>query len=381
MIHPTMPLPPTPPTSDASAAAGQSTLSCLRTVTAILLAMAFVVLAIPALLALGFERTFYRPETYKQVLNEQQFYQRFPDVVGEVLTNPNLTGDSIPPQLQSLSVGDYRTIVSPLMPPEWLRSVSERTIDETLGFINSTAQSSTAKIPLEGLNQRVAGEPGLNAVRTVIKSWPPCTTDELVDWGVGAFNGDLQNVPVCAPPAESMELIEPGIRASLETGVSAIPAEFDLGTPLTTLATPMIDSETGLSGPSLLATLRQIRSTAQISWVPALVFLGLLGLVMLGSIKRMCGWLGWTLLITGVLGGVTAAMIALLTSGEQIRGLLNRPTEEVAIIQQVIGEVFVGVVRAYAFEVAISAGVMLLVGIVLLIVSRFVERQPDIVMR
>jgi hypothetical protein len=306
---------------------------------AFLLAIVLVLLATTAVLLVNIDRDLLNAKTYKNILVQQQVYNRMPRLLAEQLvaalnegpcgTNPlrcanapvdfidcaktvlgqRYTGiasgseppteaesqqvqacvDKFAPNLQSgqsllktLSVSDLEKIITTLMPPDALRSLTENTLDQAFAYGNG--QQDTISISLVGLKQQLAGPAGLEALLGLIRSQSDCSAQVLLDMlsELKAGNG---NLILCRPPDVLLNAVAPLIQAMLKDAAVQIPDSRAIALPAGIPATNF-----GPLGSGLVGWIRLVRLGMRLS--PELPLLVLL-LISLLVVRTPRGWLRW----------------------------------------------------------------------------------------
>ena len=298
----------------------------LKTLAAIC-AVLFVLLGVPVLLMYNIEQKIFSSDTYKQAFENQRFYERMPALVAATLSTTLSQNGSAPPFLQELTVEEWQTTISTLLPPEELRAMTDQTLDSTFDYLNF--KSNSVVISLLPIKARLAGEGGVNVVREFLRTQPDCTLDQLTQMGLGLLSG---NIALCNPPEEAIGFFAPFIQSQLQTITATFPDQIAL----------VPGTESGAPADPRLR-LQWVRSGISVS--PFFLFLLLLAIVVFAvrSIRDLLVWWGWPLLITGGL----AAMIALVGS-PLVGGILQ-------LIIQIYGAAFLPPLLASAIAETASA--------------------------
>ena len=86
-------------------------------------AILFVITGVLALLFFNIERKAFSAETYKQAFEKQQLYDRMPGILAQVLTSAIRQNPLVNAYLKSLTVQDWESFISALIPPEELKAL------------------------------------------------------------------------------------------------------------------------------------------------------------------------------------------------------------------------------------------------------------------
>lgn len=307
---------------------------------AFILAVIFVVSTLAVFLVLNVQRELLRPESYKQALAEQGIYERFPALAADQILLQD-TGD-VPEQLRYLTREDYEAILTDLLPSAWVQGQVEVAIDQAFSFLDSGGRFPAVRISLAEVRERLSGgEEGIRIVMRIVRSWPPCTEEQLQSW-VGS-----EDLPICRPPEEILTALAPtlgGLQAEL--AASQIPDELDL-----------TGSMQGGDVPDLAPILMGVRL---IPFLPV-VLLILITLLTVRSLRGLLRWWGLPLLFAGLAGfGLALATPSLvewsLGAGSLDSGLGALPGDLIEIVHGVVRSLagsLAGGIAAYARTVAL----------------------------
>lgn len=323
---------------------------------AVLCALLFILAGVPVLILFNIDRKAFDSATYKQAFENQRLYERMPALVaGTLATTVSQNGNS-PAFLRELTIEEWQTTVSTLLPPEELRAMTHQTLDSTFDYLNF--RSNSIVISLLPVKARLTGQGGVSVVREFLRTQPECTLEQLAQIGLGLLGG---NIVLCNPPDEAIGFFEPFIQSQLQTISATFPDQISL--------VPETGSGTA-SDPRL--RLQWIRSAIQ--FAPFFLFLLLLMIVALAvrSLHDWLVWWGWPLLLTGAI----AAFIAMLGSPVigwllqwiiQIYGAAFLP----AVLASTIAETASAVAGQMLAPVIIQGFVLAVIGLLMVITGTF----------
>src|SRR5574341_523379 len=134
----------------------RSALSVIARILAVLLAALFALTSLIALVLFNVERRAFNPATYKRALINQNFYQKLPTLLGDLLTK-NMSHDA-PAFAQHMTADNWKTLLDALLPQQELQAMTEETINQVFAYLNG--ETLTPQISLTPLKRNLAGPAG-----------------------------------------------------------------------------------------------------------------------------------------------------------------------------------------------------------------------------
>ncbi len=253
---------------------------------ALVLTPLMILTAVAALLLFNLERQAFSAATYKQALINAGTYQQLPALLGEVLMK-NI-GSGAPAFAQQIRATQWTGLIKTLVPRADLQSMTEGAVDQVLAYLNGETQDP--QLSLQPLKHSLAGQAGVDAIISLIQSWPDCTIQQLAKL-LTSFGQEL-----CNPPKELLDFARPLIQGQLEVMASALPDHVSL---LVGLGSNN-SLQAGLNG------LKPARLAMQLSAVLPLAILLLITLLVVRSLPDLLAWWGWSFLLAGLLGTLVA---------------------------------------------------------------------------
>lgn len=328
-----------------------------------LCAALFILAGVPVLFLFNIERLAFSSDTYKQAFEDQGLYDRMPALLATVLATTISQNGNTPAFLRELTVEEWQTTISSLLPPEELRAMTDQTLDSTFDYLNY--RSNSVVISLLPVKAKLAGEAGISVVQSFLSTQPACTLEQLTQMGLGFLSG---NIALCNPPPEAMGLLAPFIQSQLQTVSATFPNEIAV--------TPGTLSNTS-NDPRL--QLQWVRSAIVFS--PFFLFLLLLAIVVFAvrSLRDWLLWWGWPLLITGAIG----ALIALVGSplvGWFLQFIIQ--TQGAVFLHPVLastmGETAGAVASQILVPVAIQGLALAMVGLIMVVLGGVMRKRTII---
>ncbi|MFZ5819636.1 MAG: hypothetical protein ACOYYJ_07025 [Chloroflexota bacterium] len=267
-------------------------MSAFKKGLAVILATFFILSALGALLAFNLERTAFDPETYRQALANQQFYDLLPGIMAEGLA-ASIPPESLPSAMQGLSAEQWERLVRDLLPPETLQGMGDQALGSLFAYLEG--QADTAQVSLAPLKQSMAGERGVQAALNALRAQPDCTLAQLAQMTMAAFT-DSQAM-LCNPPEELYPIITPFIQGQLQVAAAALPDQIIL-----------FGGQPGGFQGSARQRLQTIRLAMRLSPLLPLAFLFALTILVVRRLRDWLAWWGIPFSITGALAVVTGLL-------------------------------------------------------------------------
>lgn len=264
---------------------------------------------LPALFAIPAERILFNPEEYKRTLAEQDVYDRFPTMLGEMVSEGGNklipgTGTAV---LNMLDQARYDAVIQELFPEMWVRAQAESLIDQFWAFMNFDTAELALTVDLRPVKNHLGGEGAPEIASIIVEGLPPCTAEDLLNFAIQALQGQAEGLPLCKPPEQFLNLTN-NLVGGLLTGTSAtMPDEIDLASGLQ-FASSLSGERVEGAAARWFGVYRFFRQVNP--WLPyAAVGFALLAVVLsLGTKRGPLFWGGVTL----ALPGLSALAIALL---------------------------------------------------------------------
>jgi hypothetical protein len=216
------------------------------------------------------------------------------DQYGKGINSQSGTGGSgMPSFLQNLTAADWQAMLTILLPPDTLKSMTESTLDQMFAYLNGEAAS--VSVPLVTLKQHLLGPSGANLILQLLNSQQPCSKEDLAQLTSGMSNG---GIVFCKPPEDVLPLVTSLLPDLLNSVVPQIPDKaFIINPPAPGAPTP----GSGPFGADPISTLRTIRLVMRLSLLIPLIFLILVTLFAVRNIKSWMRWWGIPFFVTGAI--------------------------------------------------------------------------------
>ena len=170
-----------------------------RKIFAWIFAFLFVAGGYAALLFFNLERKAFSPETYKQALEGQGLYNDASGLFADVVMTYAEDSNSALALFRILDRNELELVISALLPPQDLESVTDGFFDSVFSFLNGEADSIS--VPMITIKHNLTGEGGIYAITQIMQAYPACSTAQVLQMGLGVLFLD-QGTTLCNPPDE-----------------------------------------------------------------------------------------------------------------------------------------------------------------------------------
>src|SRR5258706_12269244 len=261
-----------------------------RKIVAGICAVLFVVSGMVALFAFNIELKAFTSATYKQAFENQNLYERIPEILANALYKNIAENQNADPYLKALTIEDWRATIASLLPPEELKTLTNDTLDSIFDYLNG--KTNSAVISLLPFKNHLASPSGIQAIKQILSAQPDCTAEQLLQLGLGLLKG---NIGLCNPTQELMGLMTPLLESQLQVLTLAIPNEVTLisGNRSNTPDDPRIK-------------LNRVRALMKATPFFPLALLFGISVFAIRSLLDWLKWWGYPFLITGTISSLMA---------------------------------------------------------------------------
>ncbi len=325
---------------------------------AFLCALVFILTAAASVVAVSADLELLSPETYKNALASQQVYPQLPSLVAKQIVL-GLNGDpcadnplrcrnakpqlitcfhaavaeahyraiaagvekltaaensrvqacisKIQPDLQVTSSGsggvlsffrhirgpDLESVIAPLLPPAQMKPLADSFLDQLFAFLNGRQDRIT--LDLSGIKGALKGPGGLETLLLIIRSQPPCGLDQLQQLLQITLTGQ-GTLTLCSPAPDLLALLTPFSQTQLDAAVDVMPEEQAF-TPVQAGS----NRNFGPFGRGTVGAFRLMVTGMRVSLLVPWVFLVLVTLLAVRTVKDLLRWWGFAFLSAGIL--------------------------------------------------------------------------------
>ena len=330
-------------------------------ISAAIIAVLFVGSTALAFMLYNVEQGAFDAELYIQALEDENFYQRLPDLAARSLTiAAQQPGRSdFLSLLKNTSEDEWRVFVSELLPPDVLRSLAQDAARQVMAYLNG--ESDDAILSLAGLKAHLLSPEGVDAVYGILRAQPDCTVEQLA-----AMALNQQALTLCNPPDSFLFVdLRPIIKAQIQGSILILPEQVTL-----------IHSDE--SRIQTLRDLRALRLFMRLS--PILPILCLLALTALAvrSLNDWLTWWGYPLFLAGLLSmtlGVLSGPMAALTFRFFIASVL--PNTFSPEITGLFRDLTATIVRNAVQPILPVAGLLALIGLIMVALTFLLRMRSN----
>ncbi|MEW6092787.1 MAG: hypothetical protein AB1531_02370 [Chloroflexota bacterium] len=199
----------------------------------------------------------------------------------------------MPSYLKNLTAEDWEAILKILIPPDELKVMAESVLDDIFAYLNGDIEQ--VSVSLVALKDRLTGPAGTDLIMEFVTSQPPCTEEELAQM-TSATGGE--NMVICNPPEDMLPYVVTMLLMQLEDVASELPDEAVVIKPYTPSTT---SPDGGPLGDDPLTSIRMVRLILRLTPLLPLVFLLLVTLFGVRSLKDWMRWWGIPFFIAGAI--------------------------------------------------------------------------------
>ena len=312
-------------------------------------AVLFIISTVFALALFSIERNAFDAELYIQALDEENIYQRLPELTAQSLSiaaqNPDR--NILLTLFSNLSEEEWRKLVVDLFPPEVIRALAAESVNQVIAYLNG--ENEVAVLSLVGLKTHLQSPAGVEAVYGMLKAQPDCSLEQLT-----AMALNQQALTLCNPPDTFLIFdLRPIIEAEIRAAMSLLPEQVTI----TTADENRVQT---------LRDLKALRLFMRLS--PILPVFCLLALTVLAvrSLRDWLNWWGYPLLLAGLISMSLSLLSGPLAAGTfQLFIAPALPDVLPKFIVDVFRDLTAAIVRNALRPTLLVAGLMALVGLIL----------------
>jgi hypothetical protein len=307
------------------------------------------------------EQSAFDAQLYIQAFDDENVYQRLPELVGRALATAALRPDrnDLLSVFRNLSEEEWQIFVSELFPPDVLRSLSEDSVTQMMAYING--ESDTAILSLGTLKAHLQSPEGVSAIYGMLKAQPDCTVEQLT-----AMALNQQALTLCNPPESFLFVdLRPIIEAQIGAAMSLIPEQVTLVT-------------ADASRIQRLRDLQALKLFMRLSPLLPLMCLLMIAALAVRSLIDWLNWWGYPFLFAGLVSMLLSAVsgpIAALTFRVFIGSAL--PDSFPPEVANVFRDLSAAIVRNAVRPTLPVAGLMALIGLIMVALTFLLRNRQQ----
>lgn len=261
----------------------------LRKSIAAFCAISFMVTAIIAIFLFNLDRRAFTAETYQRAFAREDFYNKLPGVMAEVMTSSTADQSQFPVMMRGMGREAWDAFFRAVLPPEVLQVMGNDVLNSTFAYLDD--QSDFVLLNLAPLKTSLTSDAGVQAVLSLLNTLPACDLFQIGQMTLNLLSGG--QIELCSPPADLHPMLAPVLQGQLQFTAAAIPDQ-------------VIIVSASQNDPR--QRLKTARAYMRIS--PLLPIIFLLGILIFGvrSLKDWLTWWGFPFIVTGA----TTFVLALL---------------------------------------------------------------------
>lgn len=369
----------------------------LRRLIGLVLVLSFFIVLPTAMWLFNVQRIVLDTSTYDNLFKGENFYEQLAPRVLPALIEGYDDGAVQPGELElrdvitALPDDEWEELVrrTGLVPVEWVEAEVSRNNDAFFGWLDGDTDELELVFHTDRIRQNLRGGPGDAMVRSIAERLPPCSAAEsqqvrrFLD---GAADADF---PYCMPDTTALQTrVEAAIAAARAEAVAEIPREMDV---LAEMEAAEAGSRPGPNDdPFTRSDLNQFRASVRLGkglaplnlLVPA-ALLSLIVIVAVRSSKSFFRWIGWSLLIGGLVALLPLFFLPLLDHALSAETELEAGFASAGeFIGEIVGQRLVRLlIGAFTWPVLLQASAVVVVGFVCVVVSVLLNDPDDPLMQ
>ncbi len=332
----------------------------------ILAILGLALTGIPAVFTLSAETILFNPQPYQQALSAENAQAAFPQVVGDVMAqggNVFLFGSGSK-LVEVLKNSHYENILDQIFPQAWVQTQINDLVNQFWAYFNFQSSTFQLVVDLRPIKTRLNGPQGGQIAANIVQGFPPCQGKDLLNFGLQALQGQVNQLPLCRPPDQLVSAANFFVQESLKASAAAMPDQVDLASALK-IPAALGGQPVSTAWQRSFALYHLYRTINP--WLPwaALVFLVLVGLLSWNTNGGPLYWLGAGLLLVGIAAMLITLILALF-SGQLLPLLAQQWFGVNTTVVNLMEGMLLRVFSQFLASVAMTAGGVTLLGLVLL---------------
>lgn len=341
-----------------------------RKMIAVLAAVGFLAAAVFALFAVNLANVMTDREAVAGVLAGQGgldswVREQAPDVAADLLQEQMARAGLPPVALDNVALA---SAAIDLIPPEWVGAQTKTAVNAIYDYLETgDPAAATMHLDVAPLLAELQGEAGLRMITTFVGTLPPCSMDDIGSLLNGLTGGG--EIPACIPPGVGEEALAAQAHSMLAQSIQQNPQMAGGGFDIPLLR---------FVSPEQMRRIEQARQAYLLAdqwawtlWLPPLLFLLVIALFVIRSLRTLGLWWGWPLLLTG---GLTL-LLALFVSANVAMGTAGASFMPGGAVASVMAGAWQGLSALWLSRVYQQAGLMFGVGLALLLAAYFAGRR------
>ncbi|GAB4474435.1 MAG: hypothetical protein Kow00124_14420 [Anaerolineae bacterium] len=358
-------------------------MGCIRRGTAVTLALLFIVILTPTLLAFNTGRVLFNGALMKRAITRTLTESEAIPAALKWLSARRAAeyqaaapGAAAGPDVVDLlaipSFEDWEAIRAEVMPDDLVAEFVSQAVDSFYAWVDAEGGDPQIVLDFGPFRERVNSEYGNRAIQIVYDSLEPCTPEQIAD-----FQQRLAAVPVgvevpynlCQFPAPWFEDQVSDYSQSLRQVVDELPARYDLIPPGAAAGMTIQVGPLRIT-PHQMVRLLRVASLAGL--LLPLILLALAGLLSVPSLRQIGYTVGAALTVGALLALIVGLGGAVPVAIYYSRTILNAPPEVIDEVQRAVRMLLSSVFQ----PMTIQAAILLLVGLGFVIMGVLARERP-----
>ena len=326
---------------------------------AALFAILFIATTALAFVLYSLEQSLFDAELYIQAFEQENLYQRLPNLTAQALNAAAQEADSGNPLtlLRNLSDEEWGIFMAELLPSAELKILAEDAVRQIMAYVNG--EKDAVVLSLMNLKTHMASPQGINAIYGILKAQPDCNAEQLTAMALGQ-----QDMTLCNPPETFLFLdLRPIIELQIKAAVTVVPEQVTL-----------ISADANRI--QELQDLKNLRTLIRLSPLLPMFCLLMITILAVRSLSNWLHWWGYPLLFAGIFSIVFTAISGPLAAWF-FQAFVTPVFPETLPLD--ILDMLEGVVATIAHDAVQptvkSAGIIALIGLIMVVVAFLLRKK------
>lgn len=338
--------------------------------------------------AFNLDRVTMNPQTYKTALKSQHFYDNLLPALVDGAASNNSADNTIRAASQALianmSPDDWTLLSEKLLPATWLQQELTGNIDRFFDWLNGSGTTPDISFNLTTLKTRLNSTDAASAAQIIIPKLQACTASQEQALSANVPISDVSTMPLCNPEsAANRKTAVDDLTQIFKLLGQKLPDYWKLGDQIRTFTagTP----HQGLNEYDLIRFRASLWLGNQFVILLFLIPVALFALIIIVTIrssKEFFRWLGWVLILSGLITLVPVPFLSPAMFGffPAMQSNIQRGAGASGnILASLVGGMVSSIFSGLTLAVLIQVGIAIVIGFVCVFISVLLHApEPEV---